>query len=528
MMKKSFFALLACALVFACQPDDPEKGKKPQDDEKKPGPEVVDYTPQPGTYTFVMPEYTVKSAITSYGKTTWEAGDKIYIHGNYNPSSIIVTLEASNISADGKSATVDLQKVPSTGAAPDKLYAAYPADNVEILASMCDAQTRFLPSNDMLMTAYLTEGNKFAFQHITGAIAFSVSEPCDSFVVVGNASEELVFDYLVSQVTSLQELFRQDVGEGHRFYRGPVENGGGIANLPVKTAFGEKGFNLYLKKGDTYPKVYRYNKAVTISHGNLLDLGDITASLEDYAGPAPVEPIMPVMGTYEKITVKVEELSGICLTAEKDALWAVGDQGQLAKVGFDGTVTNIKNFNNDLEAITLNTDTGDLYIAAEGSQKVYRCSEPYTSYTQVFKVQEAIDGNYGNSGLEGIAYYGNGVLYVGSQVGANLWKYTIEGEKLGDFVSLKKVSSKIIEVGGLCYDPVNDWLWVTDSESHRVHVLSGDATTLLASYRVPFAGNNESVCVDHERGLVYIGDDDDNSPSIFKVKFTGLKPEDRQ
>ena len=52
MMKKSFFALLACALVFACQPDDPEKGKKPQDDEKKPGPEVVDYTPQPGTYTY--------------------------------------------------------------------------------------------------------------------------------------------------------------------------------------------------------------------------------------------------------------------------------------------------------------------------------------------------------------------------------------------------------------------------------------------------------------------------------------------
>ena len=223
---------------------------------------------------------------------------------------------------------------------------------------------------------------------------------------------------------------------------------------------------------------------------------------------------MPVIGKYEKITVDVEELSGICLTAEKDALWAVGDQGQLAKVDFDGKVTNIKNFNNDLEAITLDTDTGDLYIAAEGSQKVYRCSDPYTSYTQVFKVQEAIDGNYGNSGLEGIAYYGGGVLYVGSQVGANLWKYTIDGEKLGDYVSLKKISSKIIEVGGLCYDPVNDWLWVTDSESHRLHVLSGDATTLLASYRVPYVGNNESVCVDHERGLVYVGDDDDSSPSI--------------
>ena len=62
MKANSFFALLACALVFACQPEQPEKEKKNND---KPEPEVVDYTPQPGTYTFVMPEYSVKSAITS-------------------------------------------------------------------------------------------------------------------------------------------------------------------------------------------------------------------------------------------------------------------------------------------------------------------------------------------------------------------------------------------------------------------------------------------------------------------------------
>lgn len=514
--------LLAGTLFFACNPDNPGKDDKEKDKQKQ---EEPDYTPKPGTYTFVMPTYNLKGGAPQ-GKTTWEAGDQIYVHGNYAPASVIVTLEPGNISEDGKTATVQLDQVPASGAVPDILYAAYPADAVQMESSICDANTRFVPNHTALLTAYLQEGNKFNFTYVNGAIAFTTTEPCDSFVVVGNASQELVFEYVVVNVTSQAQLYRSDVGAGSRFYRSAMDGNSGIAYLPVRATFNERGFNIYLKKGDSYPKIYRHIKDADLNHGDLLDLGDITSNLEDYTGPAPVEPVMPVMGTYERIKVNVEELSGICLTAEKDALWAVGDQGQLARVTFDGTVTNIKHFSNDLEAITLDTDTGDLYIAAEGSQKVYRCSDPYTSYTSVFTVEDAKD--YGNSGLEGIAYYGNGILYVGSQVGANLWKYTIDGEKIGDYVSLKKLSNKIIEVGGLCYDAVNDWLWVTDSESHRLHVLSGDASTLLTSYRVPFAGNNESVCVDHERGLVYLGDDDDDNPSIYKISFTGLKPEDRE
>ena len=511
-------ALTAGALFIGCQPDTPQKPKD-KDKEKE---EEVDYTPQPGTYTFVMPEYSVKSGAPR-GKTVWEAGDQIYIHGNYDPSSITVTLEAAQISADGKSATVTLDKVPSSGAVPDKLYAAYPAGAVKMTASICDATTRFEPDNCVLLTAYLSEDDKFNFKHVNGAIAFTTTEPCDSFVVVGNTSEELIYEYVLTEVTSQKELFRSDLGEGNRFYRGALSDGAGIAYLPARVTFADKGFNLYLKKGDNYPKVYRHAAAVDINHGVLLDLGDITSKLEDYTGPAPVEPKMPVMGSYERILVNVEELSGICLTAEKDALWAVGDQGQLAKVSFDGKVTNIKNFSNDLEAITLNRDTGDLWIAAEGSQKVYKCSDPYTSYTHVFTVTDAKD--YGNSGLEGIAYYHDGLIYVGSQVGANLWLYTTEGQKVGDYVSLKTLNKTILEVGGLCYDDVNDWLWVTDSETHRLFVFSGDASTFLTSYRVPFAGNNESVCVDHEHGYVWVGDDDDNNPCVYRISFTGLVPE---
>lgn len=515
-----FSALItAVSILLACNPNKTDgKDEKHKD-------EPVSYTPQPGTYTFVIPEFTITGEDGVSGiKTKWEAGDRILVHGNYFPTSVTVTLSQDNISADGHSATVEMTEVPTTGAVPDKLYAAYPADNISDEMLFCESRTRFIPKGSMLMTAFLGKDNIFEFKHITGAITFSVSEPCDSFVIVGNRSEPLAFDFLVTEVTSQSESYEVEVGEDHRFYREAVDNGSGTAHIAVQTEFGPKGFNVYLKKGNLYPKVYHYSSAATVSRGTVLNLGDISSKLEDYDGAEPVEPIMPVMGKYERVMVNVEELSGICLTAEKDALWAVGDQGQLAKVSFDGKVTNIHHFNNDLEAVTLHPETGDLYFAVEGSQRVYRCSAPYTSYQSVFRVDEA--SGYGNSGLEGIAYYKDNLLYVGSQFGINLWTYNLDGEMI-DKVSLGTLTRNIREIGGLCYDSVNDWLWVTDSETHRLLVFSGDASTFLTSYQVTFCGNNESVCVDHERGMVYVGDDDDNNPSIYKIQFTGLKPEDR-
>ena len=41
---------------------------------------------------------------------------------------------------------------------------------------------------------------------------------------------------------------------------------------------------------------------------------------------------MPVMGTYTRHSVNVEEISGICLNADKTALLAVGDQGVLKEI----------------------------------------------------------------------------------------------------------------------------------------------------------------------------------------------------
>ena len=257
----------------------------------------------------------------------------------------------------------------------------------------------------------------------------------------------------------------------------------------------------------------------------MLDLGNITASLADYDGPAPEDPVMPVMGKYTKYDIKeVPEMSGICLNNDKSFLWAVGDEGSLAQISLDGKATKLWAKGADMEDITIHPETGDLYVALEGDQKVIKIAAPdYTkNWTNVFKVQEAIDGKYGNSGLEGITYYKDDVLFVGSQVGANLWKYSLDGERLW-MVSLRELTGKAIsEVAGLCYDHKNDWLWVVDSETQKIYVLDEEITHILATYPIRYAGNCESICVDPDHDCVWIGDDDDSVPHLFKIAFEGL------
>ena len=229
---------------------------------------------------------------------------------------------------------------------------------------------------------------------------------------------------------------------------------------------------------------------------------------------------MPVMGDYSVVAVDVKELSGICLTQDKSALWAVGDGGQLARIAFDGTTEKIKDFRADLEAVTLDPATGNLYFAVERVQKVWCVAPPdYDEYQTLFKVCDA--ALYLNNGLEGITWYKDNALYVGAQHGATLWRCSLDGEVLSR-TELKSVAPAIREVADLCYDPVTDCLWVADSEAKVLFVFSGDASSLLGIYNVDMVGNAESVCVDHANGCVWVGDDDSRNPALYRINFLGL------
>jgi GH18 family chitinase len=257
---------------------------------------------------------------------------------------------------------------------------------------------------------------------------------------------------------------------------------------------------------------------------------------DEYVPPTPKE--LPVMGSHVTYTLqangkKVEELSGLCLSKDGDFLWGVHDKGTLYRINFDGSFVQQWYHDADMEGVTLDPSTGDLYIGLESSSKsAYKVPAPdYNSYSSLFAV-EGVD-SMGNSGIEGITWH-KGNLYFGSQTGARLFEYSLSGAQLSK-KSLRDVTSQISEVGDLCYDPVSDYLWVIDSNSNKdkpqylpytLYLFNGDATELLATYYVgDFANwNPEAVCVDHARNCIWIGEDcDSGNPSLLhKISFTNL------
>lgn len=223
---------------------------------------------------------------------------------------------------------------------------------------------------------------------------------------------------------------------------------------------------------------------------------------------------VPLMGASTVFDVDVEELSGLCLNADKTALISCGDQGVIKQISFDGKVSDILVYPADMEGVTLHPATGDLYLAIEGRQEVARVAAPgYDAYETVFPVQEAIDGNYRNGGLEGVEYYKDDILFVGSQKEANLWQYKTDGT----LVSKISLSDFATEIAGLCYDPEADLLWVTDSNQAKIFLCTVDGV-LLETYEVPFIENLESICVDRKRNCVWVASDED-SPKLYRLSF---------
>lgn len=225
--------------------------------------------------------------------------------------------------------------------------------------------------------------------------------------------------------------------------------------------------------------------------------------------------VMPVMGDHSVYEVNIEELSGLCLGQDGSSLLSCGDDGSVKAVSFTGEVTDLWSYDSDMEGVTLDPSTGDIYLAIEGKQEVHRLAAyGYDAQTVVFAVQEAVEDDYKNNGLEAVEYYRDGILFVGSQQDANLWQYAIDGKILSK-VSLSSFAS---EIAGMCYESDEDLLWVTDSRNAKIYLCKTDGT-MLATYDIPFVENAESICVDRSNGCVWVGSDEDAS-KLYRIGFS--------
>lgn len=519
-------ALLFSASILACQPLD-------TDDEEEEQQETSEKAPEPGEFSFVFPDFKVNGETCTLPKSGWEEGDEILIHGNYVPGVVTIKLKGNEISADGLVATVNIDPLPKGPCAPNFFYAAYPASAVKLSGNFCTASTDFSQADILLLAAYQKD-RSFKFTPACTAIAFTVSGDFDACVFSSGSYEEIYHPSMVVEYTSKQSLFEVISGDGKAFRDIDITPDGKTLNVIYipGTVNLRGGFKLFFIKGDRCTKAYIHGKSAYLRHGELLSLGDITSKLEDRDHEIPGPPVLPVMGERKQYIVDdVRELSGLCLTKDKDALWTVGDEGQLAKLSFECEVLENYFYKTDLEGVTVDPETGTIYASVESHYVLILdpYNDPYKDpkhpessplqYTSAFNIPDA--AGYGNSGCEGITWYKDNTLYIGAQTGAWLWNYDLKGKQ----ISKSQLNTKIAgmrEIAGLSYDAATDLLWVVDSEAHKIFVLTGEADLLLGSYPIPYLGNPESICVDPDHNCVWVGDDDDNHPSVTRISFTGL------
>lgn len=511
-MKKRFvfaaIAIVTLITVQCCvsctQQDVPE-----EKEEEKVTPVVPEGNPkpEPGKYSFVA----------SPLKGVWEPGDKIYVHGSYGPSAQIITLKASDISADGKTATAELSDVTKLVAYPDWLYAEWPADAVEDEDGLMESSTSFKELDSHICVSYLKDG-KFTFADASACITFTVNGDFDKFAIAGGQRPGIRTISFSTDFNSRDEAITRAKVDGYPFRYGEVTPG-----TPVKLWFQggfifRKGFSIILGNGDQWPMVYTVSEDLKLKAGQVLELGDITSALVPYEG---LEPKMPEMGQMHKYKVEVNELSGICLSEDGSFLWGIGDGGDLISMDFEGNVQSSVYVGGDSEGVTIDARTGNLLIALEPSSVGLVEAPDFNNRVKtIFKLADA--KNYGNAGMEGITYYKDGLVYCGTQTSSELYLCNIDTGEVIWKKGLRVMHNVITEIADLYYDPLTDWLWVIDSEAHRFFALTGDAETMLGAYYVPVVGNAESICVDHERSCVWVGDDYGDPSYLYRYDFTGL------
>lgn len=509
-MKKLFLSVLfASAVLFSlqCITSCTQTDLDDQEEETPvPAPEPEKPKVQHGTFKFVA------SAI----KETWEVGDKIYVHGSYGPKAQVVTV--SSISADGKTATAELgEDVTKYLAEPDFLYAVYPASAVEEEDGLMESGVTLKEFLIPVSAAYL-EGDTFKFADASAGLGFTVSGDFDKYAIAGKMRPGLNITGYSFDYTSENPKFGKARDNGYPFLYGDLESGKAVTHWFPGGLTLSKGYTIYLGKDGAWPKAYTVTEDLKLDPGTFADLGDIAALATEYDGP---EPIMPTMvGTYTKFTVKdVPELSGLCLSQDKDFLWCVGDEGHLGKISFDGKLLSIKSIGGDLEGVSMDPENGDLLVSNEPNG-VNRIPAPdFSKRNKIFVISDAKD--YGNSGAEGITYYKDNMVYVGTQIGADLFLCDLSSGEVIWKKRLRSMYPAMLEIADLCYDPLTDWLWIIDSEAHKIFALSGDAENLLGAYSLKTKLNEESLCIDHANSCIWVGDD--NEPSaVYCYPFEGL------
>lgn len=308
-----FGTLILCPLLFALSCDKSEMEY-----------DAKTVSPTYRTITLQFPEDNevdpaMRVSLAADGKTAWEAGDEIFIHGSHvghsgeTYYSRTITLAGKDISADGKTATFTMEDIaakPSswrTSGYKATLFAAYPASAIKNYSDgdIWYYSSAFSNTNALLLAGCndvsVNDGNTFQFRHLSGALSFIVSGDFDSYVFSGKGGTEVVGYNVFSVRVDAENSF--DDKKGYIPYNG---GSGGIATSgPQHVITGpvvadgttvnyiffpagvnlSSGFIIKFKKGGEIVKTLSTSTAKNIEIGKYLPLGDVTSHLKTYTPP---------------------------------------------------------------------------------------------------------------------------------------------------------------------------------------------------------------------------------------------------
>lgn len=263
------FAILCLLALVSCGQKDP-----------------VDPTPEPEdlvetrTLTFVLPGNAGEGeTVPGAFKTSWKAGDQIVVHGEYAKDQVTVTLEAGDISSDGKTATktVDGLRPYKRDDCNSVLYASYPAEAEKNLRH-CFFYSAFKNVNTQLLAA-CNSGDTFSFQNISSVVCFKVKGDYDNYSFTARKDIPIGGDLFQVKITDQETNLKQ-------YFENPsptimcgdlVADGQTLNILYVQGGLDLSGGYLlrFYKNGEAMMGM-KDVEAIRVGVGSVLDLEDVT------------------------------------------------------------------------------------------------------------------------------------------------------------------------------------------------------------------------------------------------------------
>lgn len=233
----------------------------------------------PNVYTCTIAGLDTKVTVAEDGKTAWEDGDKLLIHGQKVEDNLEVELHSFTNGNKDASFTADLSSI---AAASGSYYAAYPADAYIGLTDEPGYNgyySGFGNTNKPLLAGYL-DGSTFKLYNLCGVLTFKVSGDYDGYLFEGNRAETVGYDEYRVKITSEEQNFNSWKTAGDKAsITGTVNGDGSTLNyvyFPNGASF-PNGFTLYLMKEGVIKGYVTSNKSIDIERGHQKNMGVLPA-----------------------------------------------------------------------------------------------------------------------------------------------------------------------------------------------------------------------------------------------------------